>query len=65
MVMYSTQYLLVELCQDRVRVRLNRIYSAEPIVAVVNRYINHGKRKEQLRGGAQAIKLLSRSFKSS
>lgn len=45
---YGSRYLSVELCQDRVRLRLNRIYSIEPIVRTVNRYINHGKRKEQL-----------------
>lgn len=59
----SIRYLLVELCQDLVRLRLNRIYCIELIVRAVNRYINHEKKKEQLLGGAQAIKLLSRSLK--
>lgn len=57
---YGTRYLSVELRQDRVRLRLNRIYSIEPIVRAVNRYINHAKRKEQLLDVVQAVKLLSR-----
>lgn len=50
---------LIDKIMSSSSIELNQIYCIESIVRAVNQYINHEKRKEQLLGSAQAIKLLS------